>query len=273
MTFSFSDNTPRTSLENRYATLSRQKLGQHFLRSTAVLRRIVDALQADSTDTILEIGPGKGALTQVLLADGLAVEAVEVDPELAAYLQETWPADQARLHVHCQDVLEADLSRFGPVIVAGNLPYYITSPILRKLYAMGPSLRRAVLLMQLEVAERLVAKPSTRDYGFLSVLTQLHVRPELLFRVPPGAFHIPPKVQSAVVRLTPLPAADSDNRRLITFLGNCFAQKRKTLRNNLRGYFPTHQIDAQPEASMRAEQLDLHALRSLHDRLSQFVSP
>lgn len=247
--------------------MSRQKLGQHFLRSTAVLRRIVEALQADPSDTVLEIGPGKGALTEVLLASGLAVEAVEVDPELAAYLQQTWPAETNRLRVHLQDVLHADLCQWGPVVVAGNLPYYITSPILRKLFSMGPTLRRAVLLMQLEVAERLVAKPSTRDYGFLSVLTQLHARPELLFRVPPGAFHIPPKVQSAVVRLTPMDTAGQDHRNLIAFLGNCFAQKRKTLRNNLRGHFPTNRIDAQPEASMRAEQLSLDALRVLYDRL------
>jgi 16S rRNA (adenine1518-N6/adenine1519-N6)-dimethyltransferase len=247
--------------------LSRQKLGQHFLRSTAVLQRIVDALQAGPADTVLEIGPGKGALTQVLLRSGLTVEAVEVDPELAEYLGQTWPAGEHRLRVHCQDVLEADLCQWGPVVVAGNLPYYITSPILRRLFSMGPTMRRAVLLMQYEVAERLVAKPSTRDYGFLSVLTQLHTRPELLFRVPPGAFHIPPKVQSAVVRLTPVATNGEDLDDFIRFLGNCFAQKRKTLRNNLRGHFPTDRIDAQPEAGMRAEQLSLDNFRDLYARL------
>lgn len=231
-----------------------------------MLSRIAAALQAEPADTVLEIGPGKGALTKVLLESGLRVEAVEVDSALAAFLQETWPPAQSRLRVHCQDVLEADLGQWGPVLVAGNLPYYITSPILRKLFAMGPALRRAVLLMQMEVAERLVAKPSTRDYGYLSVLTQLHARPELLFRVPPGAFHIPPKVQSAVVRLTPMDAVSHDEG-FLRFLAACFAQKRKTLRNNLRGQYPPSLVDEQPEAAQRAEQLSLDALRTLYGRL------
>ena len=223
------------------------------------------------TDTVLEIGPGKGALTRILLEAGLRVEAVEVDQELVAHLETVWPPESSRLRVHCQDGLEANLIQWGPVVVAGNLPYYITSPILRRLFAMGSALRRAVLLLQLEVAERLVAKPSSRDYGFLSVLTQMHAKPELLFRVPPGAFHIAPKVQSAVVRLTPHDDEASReaaaDRGLVDFLGHCFAQKRKTLRNNLRGRFPTEIVDNLPEASKRAEQLTLSELVALYRRL------
>ncbi len=230
-----------------------------------MLARIVRALEAEPTDTILEIGPGKGALTRLLLEAGLRVEAVEVDPEMVAHLVMEWPPATTALRVHCQDVLEADLTQWGAVTVAGNLPYYITSPILRKLYAMGSTLRRAVLLMQLEVAERLVAKPGTRDYGFLSVLTQAHVRPELLFKVPPGAFHIPPKVQSAVVRVTPHGNVVDD--ALVEFLGWCFAQKRKTLRNNLKARFPANALEELPEAGLRAEQLGLAELRDLWERL------
>ncbi len=226
-----------------------------------MLARIVAALLAQPSDVILEIGPGKGALTGPLLDAGFRVEAVEVDPMMVAHLESQWPPHAANLRVHCLDVLQADLTQWGTVAVAGNLPYYITSPILRRLYAMGPLLRRAVLLMQLEVAERLVAKPGTRDYGFLSVLTQAHAHPELLFRVPPGAFHIPPKVQSAVVRVTP--HGHSVEEGFIEFLGWCFAQKRKTLRNNLRGHFPPALVDALPQAGMRAEQLSLDDLRFL----------
>jgi len=252
--------------------LSRQKLGQHFLRSSPVLARIVAALQADDSDTILEIGPGQGALTQHLLEAGLRVEAVEVDPAMVARVEATWPPSDHALRVHCLDVLQADLTQWGPVLVVGNLPYYITSPILRKLFEMGHCLRRAVLLMQLEVAERLVAKPSTRDYGFLTVLTQMHAKPELLFRVPPGAFHIPPKVQSAVVRLTPCGVegvgAPGEREAFVEFLGTCFARKRKTLRNNLRDRYPGRFLEGLPEANLRAEQLDLDALRSVYQKVN-----
>lgn len=232
-----------------------------------MLARIVDALEAGPGDTVLEIGPGRGALTRVLLAAGLRVEAVEVDPAMVSHLEAEWPPGTSALRVHCQDVLEADLSQWGPVPVAGNLPYYITSPILRRLYAMGPCLLRAVLLMQLEVAERLVAQPGSRDYGYLSVLTQLHARPELLFRVPPGAFHIPPKVQSAVVRLIPHAPAAIIEPTLVEFLGWSFAQKRKTLRNNLKGHFPAAALADLPEAGLRAEQLSLTQLRDVWARL------
>ncbi|MCW5964760.1 MAG: ribosomal RNA small subunit methyltransferase A [Bryobacterales bacterium] len=247
--------------------MSRQKLGQHFLRSSPVLARIVSALGAQPTDTILEIGPGKGALTGLLLEAGLRVEAIEVDPTMVEHLETTWPPGTSALRVHCQDVLEADLTHWGTVTVAGNLPYYITSPILRRLFQMGASLRRAVLLMQLEVAERLVAKPGSRDYGFLSVLTQMHAKPELLFRVPPGAFHIPPKVQSAVVRLNPHRETPSVDEHFVEFVGNCFAQKRKMLRNNLKGHFAATSLDGLPEGKLRAEQLSLEELRGLWERL------
>lgn len=232
-----------------------------------MLTRIVSALQAQPTDTILEIGPGKGALTNLLLDAGLRVEAIEVDPAMVEHLEARWPPGASTLTVHCHDVLEADLTQWGTVTVAGNLPYYITSPILRRLFGMGASLRRAVLLMQLEVAERLVAKPGNRDYGFLSVLTQMHANPELLFRVPPGAFHIPPKVQSAVVRLTPHSNTTSVDEKFVEFVGHCFAQKRKMLRNNLKGYFATTALEGLPEGELRAEQLGLEELRGMWERL------
>lgn len=250
--------------------MSRQRLGQHFLRSSAVLRRIVDALRATPEDLVLEIGPGQGALTRVLLDAGLRVEAIEVDSELVRQLEETWPPASSGLRVHHQDVLEADLRQWGPVMVAGNLPYYITSPILRSLFAMGSSMRTGVLLMQREVAERLVAKPGTRDYGFLSALTQWHSRPELLFRVPPGAFHIPPKVDSAVVRLTPAPSLlvqQTHAAQFESFLGWCFAQKRKTLRNNLRAYVNPEVLASLREGPLRAEQLSVPEFATLFEHL------
>lgn len=248
--------------------MSRQKLGQHFLRSQSVLDRIAASLEATPEDLVLEIGPGKGALTKVLLDRGLRVEAVEIDPELVEYLRGQWPPETSKLRVHEADVLEADLAQWGPVWIAGNLPYYITSPILRRLFALGGQMRSAVLLMQREVADRLVATPGSRDYGFLSALTQWRTVPELLFRVPPGAFHVPPKVESAVVRLKPaadsLTAVASEERALFEeFLGWCFAQKRKTLRNNLRAHVSGDFLSTRSEAKLRAEQVGLYEMGAL----------
>ncbi len=248
--------------------VSRQKLGQHFLRSQPVLERIVQALGVSPEDLVLEIGPGKGALTRVLLDRGLRVEAVELDPSLVEHLRQRWPPESTRLRVHSADVLEVPLSQWGPVHIAGNLPYYITSPILRRIFALGGLMQSAVLLMQREVAERLVAKPGSRDYGFLSVLTQWRTEPELLFRVPPGAFHVPPKVESAVVRLKPAASslagiAPEHDALFETFLGWSFAQKRKTLRNNLRAHVLAEFLDGCADASRRAEQMTLLELAAL----------
>lgn len=248
--------------------MSRQKLGQHFLRSQPILERIATALEAVPDERIVEIGPGKGALTKVLLDFGLRVEAVEIDPDLVAHLREKWPPGSTRLRVHEADVLETALDRWGPVRIAGNLPYYITSPILRKLFPLGTAMRCAVLLMQREVADRLVAAPGSREYGFLSALTQWHTIPELLFRVPPGAFHVPPKVESAVVRLKPAshpPAsvAPDEYARFEQFLGWCFAQKRKNLRNNLRAYANGDFLEARAESKLRAEQMKLNEMGAL----------
>lgn len=248
--------------------MSRQRLGQHFLRSQPVLDRIAGALEATPEDLVIEIGAGRGALTKVLLERGLRVEAIELDAALVLHLRETWPPETTRLRVHEADVLKTSLDEWGPVRIAGNLPYYITSPILRKLFTLGALMRSAVLLMQREVAERLVARPGSRDYGFLSALTQWHTAPELLFRVPPGAFHVPPKVESAVVRLKPAPdplaiIPIEERAGFESFIGWCFAQKRKTLRNNLRVHVSGDFLESRPEAKLRAEQMSLEDLAAL----------
>src|SRR5258708_717068 len=159
---------------------------------------------------MLEIGPGKGALTAHLLPRAERVIALEIDPVLAQSLTAHF-RESANLQVVHADVLKANLSQWGPVTVAGNLPYYITSPIVEKVLALGPLLRRAVFLVQKEVAERLTAAPGSRDYGYLTVATQFYADARLLFAVPREAFRPPPKVESAVVLLQPrahLPAED-----------------------------------------------------------------
>ena len=163
-------------------------------------------------------------------------------------------------------MLAADLSAWGLVDVAGNLPYYITSPIVERVLSLGPLLLNAVFLVQKEVAERITASPGTRDYGYLSILCQVSAETKYLLTVPPDAFRPPPKVFSAVVRLVPRRAPlVVDTRAFLEFAARCFAHKRKTLRNNLLEKYPA--IESQPEAKLRAEQLTVEQLADLWKRL------
>jgi 16S rRNA (adenine1518-N6/adenine1519-N6)-dimethyltransferase len=210
---------------------------------------------------VIEIGPGRGALTEKLLKRADRVIAIEVDHELVEHLRERFAG--APLEIVHADVLQTDLGQWGPVPIAGNLPYYITSPILQQ--ATRTDAPRAVFLMQKEVAERLVATPGTRDYGFLTVQTALLADTKYLFDVKPGSFSPPPKVDSAVVLLTPRQQSVSDD--LIRFVGHCFSHKRKTLRNNLAGIYGKDLIEAWPEASLRAEQIPIGQFVEMWKRL------
>lgn len=249
-----------------------RRLGQHFLTRRATLERIALAVCPEREPLVIEIGPGRGALTEFLLPRSERLIAIEIDPALSAHLRRRFSGD-ARLTLVEGDVLRTDLAHWGPAVVAGNLPYYITSPILEKVFALGSLLRRAVLLVQKEVAERLVAGPGARQYGFLTVRTRLFTVPEILFKVPASAFSPPPKVDSAVVLLTPKPESElpppGDRSRFLEFAGRCFRQKRKTLRNNLAGLYGKDLIDSWPEAGLRAEQLSLGQLLELYQRLQK----
>ncbi|MFN7925198.1 MAG: 16S rRNA (adenine(1518)-N(6)/adenine(1519)-N(6))-dimethyltransferase RsmA [Bryobacteraceae bacterium] len=243
-----------------------RKLGQHFLRSDRYLERIRDAACPVQTPLVIEIGAGEGALTAHLIERASRVIAIEIDATLVSRLMVRFAGDR-RVKVVAGDVLATDLTQWGPAVVAGNLPYYITSPVIERVLALGRLLRYAVFLIQKEVADRLVAEPGTRDYGFLTVATQLSAKTDLLFKVPPGAFSPPPKVESAVVRLTPLDATH-DPTPLLAFAGLCFRHKRKTLRNNLEPFFGKEAVAALPEAGLRAEQLTLDQFRSLYARVA-----
>jgi 16S rRNA (adenine1518-N6/adenine1519-N6)-dimethyltransferase len=235
-----------------------------------VLERIAAAACGEREELVIEIGPGKGALTEKLLERADRVVAIEVDPAMVEHLRQRF-AGEARLEIVQNDVLETDLNRWGPAAVAGNLPYYITSPIVRRVLAMSPAPNRVVLLMQKEVAERLAARPGTRDFGLLTTETALFADVKLLFEVKPGSFQPPPKVDSALVLLTPHPRAAElglgDVDGFIEFLGRCFRQKRKMLRNNLAPFYGKAQIDSRPEASLRAEQTSLESLAQLYQAL------
>jgi 16S rRNA (adenine1518-N6/adenine1519-N6)-dimethyltransferase len=238
--------------------LARQKLGQHFLIKGSVLERIAAAACPQHEPLIVEIGPGRGALTERLRKRADRVVAVEIDPYLAEHLRRKFPA----VEVVQADVLATDLAQWGRAPIAGNLPYYITSPIIER--AVRMDIPRAVFLIQKEVAQRLTARPGSRDYGFLTVHTALFADARLLFEVKPSAFHPPPKVDSAVVLLAP--HGRSVPEGLVEFVGRCFRQKRKTIRNNLAPVYGSI-VDDWPEAGLRAEQIPVEGFAEMYGRI------
>jgi 16S rRNA (adenine1518-N6/adenine1519-N6)-dimethyltransferase len=245
-----------------------RRFGQHFLFRKSILDRIAEAACGEHAPLVVEIGPGRGPLTESLLARAGKVIAIEVDPPLVHYLRQKFrdPIAEGRLEVIEGDVLKVP---FAAPAITGNLPYYITSPILEKVFALGGQWTSAVFLMQAEVAARLAAKPGTRDYGFLSVVTQVHAEPEILFPVPREAFKPPPKVESAVVRLTRRPHPDiGDAQAFLKFASLCFRYKRKNLRNNLA---PLYDVQGE-QGRLRGEQLSIGELGALFSGLGSSVS-
>jgi 16S rRNA (adenine1518-N6/adenine1519-N6)-dimethyltransferase len=220
---------------------------------------------------VVEIGPGRGALTAKLLERAGRVVAIELDAHLVDHLRRKF-AGEPRLEIVHQDVLETNLAQWGPAPIAGNLPYYISSPILERVTRVGP--QRAVFLLQREVAERLVAAPGTRDYGFLTVQTAARMEARLLFAVKPAAFHPPPKVDSAVVLLEPREPPDvGEVDAFLKFVAQCFRHKRKTLRNNLAEVYGKELVDSWPEAGRRAEQLSLEQFAEMYRRAKRLPGP
>jgi 16S rRNA (adenine1518-N6/adenine1519-N6)-dimethyltransferase len=267
------------------------KLGQHFLASDSFALQIVDALGAVSQSTVLEIGPGRGVLTSLLAKRVRRLIAVELDRVLAAQLRLRFGMFP-NVEVIEADILSVDFdSLFGPkpglrrpgiefrpepVKVIGNLPYYITSDILLRLFDYAKYFESIVILVQSEVADRIAAEPGSRDYGLLSATAQLYARVEKLFTLPPGAFAPPPKVHSTALRLTLAPrlkklGLDGDGLTkdgFINFLKLSFGQKRKTLWNNLKSDYPEPSLraalaEAKVKAAARAETLTLEESAAL----------
>lgn len=261
-----------------------RRLGQHFLRDSRVARAIVDLAAPTAKDICAEIGPGDGALTQLLAERAGRLLALEVDEALIARIA---PGLARFDHV---EVRRADARHFdfatllplrpdpaGMVVVVGNLPYSVSKPILQRLVEARTALSRMVLTLQKEVAERVVAEPGSRRYGALSILTQLHCDLRLAFTIPPGAFVPPPQVESAVIQLTPLPAPrfPLENERFFHQLVRvAFAQRRKTLANGLAGglRLPVEAVKSRLAAAgidpvRRAETLSLDELARLASAL------
>ena len=256
------------------------KLGQHFLSDQSAVVRIVEALGDISQGTVLEIGPGRGALTSLLARTARRVIAIEKDRVLAAQLRMAFSL-RPNIEIIEGDFLTVDFDTlFGPkpgstrpgmepsyerVRVVGNLPYFITSDILLRLFHFRKYFDVMVLMVQKEVADRLAARPGTRDYGLLSATAQLYSEVEKVFTLPPGAFSPPPKVFSTVVRFTAserLNAIQVDESEFLQFLKSSFGQKRKTLWNNLKGRYSANELGqamskAKINPEIRAEALTL----------------
>jgi len=216
--------------------VARKRLGQHFLADRHAIERIVAAVDPRRDDHVVEVGPGLGALTLPLHERVDRLTVIEIDRDLAARLREQFGAD--RLDLRVGDALDFDFASLGDDLrVVGNLPYYVSSPLLFHLAQYDARIRDATVMLQKEVVDRMVAKPATPDYGRLSITLQVRFRIERLFAVPPGAFRPPPKVASAVARLTPLrgerPRLD-DERLFAALVTAAFGQRRKTLRNALK---------------------------------------
>ena len=258
------------------------KFGQNFLVDDAARHSIVDALGDVAKRTVLEIGPGHGAITEILAKRCQRLIALELDRALAAKLTFRF-RDQPQVQIIEGDVLKADFRALVPqgetADVIGNLPYYITSDILLQLFAAGTAglIDRAVLMMQREVADRVAAAPGVRDYGLLSATAQMNTQVESLFTLPPSAFSPPPDVYSTVLRLEFVPRFTElgvDAAGFGKFLKQCFAQKRKTLQNNLRaaGYSPEDISAAWPASipiQARAESIALEPMAVLYLSLSR----
>jgi 16S rRNA (adenine1518-N6/adenine1519-N6)-dimethyltransferase len=264
---------------------TKPKLGQNFLNDAQAVQRIANSLGDLSGRAVVEIGPGAGAITGALAARASHVVAVELDHELAAHLRTEFPAE--RVTVVEQDVLNFDFAAASAAAgqslpVAGNLPYGITSQILLKLAANHATLDRAVLMVQREVADRITASPGSRDYGLLSVTVQMYGPAETLFTLAPSSFSPPPDVYSAVFRWRFAPRfeeLDVQPSTFLRFVRTVFAQKRKTLSNNLRaaGVAPDAITAAFAQAGVdpraRAEALTIEALASLSKCMDTSSSP
>lgn len=228
----------------------RKRFGQHFLHDPAIIERIVQALDPQPSDRIVEIGPGRGALTRRLLErEPASLDAVEIDRDLAALLRAEL-GQHAGFVLHEVDALEMDLvalarERGARLRVIGNLPYNISTPLLFHLLATPQAVLDLHIMLQREVAARIVAQPGDADYGRLTVMLAPWVRAERLFDVGPGAFQPPPRVWSQVLRLTVLDEpAFAVSPRFAAVVVAAFGQRRKTLRNSLRGLLSPQQIEA-----------------------------
>lgn len=256
-----------------------KKYGQNFLTSPAVAEKIVTAAELKSTDTVLEIGPGKGVLTSLMTDRCRKVWAVEIDPRLVETLSAMFGQNE-KIKIINQDILQYDLAEIikeseGPFKIVANLPYNITVPILEKLIECRQHIASIIVMVQKEMADRLSAKPGNKDYGSLSIFIQYHLTVEKLFNVLPGSFFPKPKIISSVIKLVPHEAPSvivEDESDFFDFVRLCFSQRRKMLRSVLKQHSKweeeiSNRISAEMDFTRRAETLNLNEFVKLYNIL------
>ena len=249
---------------------ARKRFGQHFLHDTYVLSRIVSALPQQLNQHLVEIGPGRGALTSLLLDRCQHLDVIEIDRDLVKILESRYAGNE-KVTIHSADALRFDYASLIPegekFTLVGNLPYNISTPLLFYLFEYKPVINEMVFMLQKEVVDRLSASPGNKQYGRLSVMAQYHCRIEKLFSVSPGSFNPPPKVTSAVVRLIPYPSppvAIGDYDVFAQVVSAAFGQRRKTLRNSLKTLLSVEEIaSAGIDPKARAETLTLEEFANL----------
>ncbi len=249
----------------------RKRFGQHFLHDRRIIQRIVTAFAPRPDQCVVEIGPGEGALTALLLERVGCLEVIEIDRDLAESLAREHTEEN--LHIHNEDVLEFDFpglarARGKPLRVIGNLPYNISTPLLFHLLSASSCMTDMLFMLQKEVVDRMVAKPNTPAYGRLSVMIQYYCQVEKLFTLGPGAFNPPPRVDSAVISLSPHvspPVKVNDDQGFARLVARAFSQRRKTLRNNLKGWLEDRDIlQLGLDPACRAETLSLEQFAALY---------
>jgi len=250
--------------------------GQNFLRNRGAVAKIVEAIDAQPGELVLEIGPGEGVLTEKLVELPNDLEAIEIDPELAARLRSRF---DTRVAIRHEDAVDAALPT-RPFRAVGNLPYNVGTPILRRVIA-DPHCRRAVFMLQKEVADRVVAKPGSDPYGYLTLYVAMFAKARIVMTLDPRSFYPPPKVRSAVVVLDPIaPPYASDRDTLLDLISHSFRMRRKTLVNNLTGWRSATRADleqamtaANIDTGVRAETLALADFDRLLQNVTQLTPP
>lgn len=252
--------------------IPRKRFGQNFLIDDSIIHGIVNAIHPQRDETVVEIGPGLGALTKPFLERLPHLHAVELDRDIVARLQRTWPAE--RLTVHSTDALKFDFGSLGHDLrIVGNLPYNISTPLLFHLMDYAEHIRDMTFMLQKEVVERMVAEPSTNDYGRLTIMLQRRCHLEWLLDVPPTAFDPPPKVDSAVVRLIPKKPDEIvalDETLFARVVATAFSQRRKTLKNTLGTLLKPEDFAVLGiDSGLRAEALSVSQYESITQHLSR----
>lgn len=258
---------------------ARKRFGQNFLHDQAVIGRIIDSIDPQPDQHLLEIGPGQAALTRPLANSGARLDCVELDRDLAGYLEKEF-RNQDKVTIHQQDILKFDLKTLVAededtprIRIIGNLPYNISTPVMFHLLQNHELISDMIFMLQLEVVQRLAAQPGDKNYGRLGLMAQYYCHIDHLFNVPSAAFTPQPKVSSAIVRLTPhqtFPVTAKDVGCLQTVIRTAFNQRRKTLKNALKGLISIDRLSELPvDLSQRPETLSLADFVIISDQLSE----